>query len=207
MNQIKEKTWVDEQGIPVPVSFIGKDLKFKEKLTGEVLKRALKLNGELRDFKLFIKEGTDEAMRLFREKNAAEGKPKGKGNFTIFNFDRSIKLSVDISENISFDNMKMGLAQERLMHFIEAGIIEKKEGNFIKTLVMSAFETSKGNFDVKKITPLQKYKEKIKDEEYHSIMDLISSAMTTSYSCTYYRIWQRMEDGKYESIDLNFSSI
>ena len=72
---------------------------------------------------------------------------------------------------------------------------------------MSAFETSRGKLDTKKVLSLKRHASRIKDKRYHEAMDLIDKAIRKPESKTYFRVWEKDENGQYKSVDLNFSSI
>ena len=91
------------------------------------------------------------------------------------------------------------------MELVGESISTDKE--FIKELVMSAFQTSKGQLDTKRVLGLKKHAKRIKDERYHEAMALIDDSIRKPSSKTYFRVWLRNTQGTYESIDLNFSSI
>ena len=129
----------------------------------------------------------------------------GKGNFTFFNFDGSIKIEVQVNEMITFDTILIEKAKQKLMELVGESISEDKE--FIKELVMSAFQTSRGQLDTKRVMGLKKHAKRIKDERYHDAMALIDESVRRPSSKTYFRVWLRAAQGDYESIDLNFSSI
>jgi hypothetical protein len=77
----------------------------------------------------------------------------------------------------------------------------------LKELVLSAFQTSKGKLDTKKILGLKKHASRIEDKRYHEAMKYLDESVRRPTSSTYFRVWVRNDAGQYENIDLNFSSI
>ena len=198
--QIKEKIWIDETGQPIPVARILPLEKLKEKVSFQCAKEALDIHTRLISFKEKIAKECDA---IYTE--AMKDAKIGKGNFTFFNFDGSIKLEVQVNELITFDTILIEKAKQKLMELVGESISTDKE--FIKELVMSAFQTSKGQLDTKRVLGLKKHAKRIKDERYHEAMALIDDSIRKPSSKTYFRVWLRNTQGTYESIDLNFSSI
>ena len=74
-------------------------------------------------------------------------------------------------------------------------------------MILDAFETSRGKLDVKKILSLQRYADRIPHQRYQDAMQLIQSAIRRPATCTYYQIYVRNEQGKYDSIPLSLSDV
>ena len=205
MAQQKSKTefWFDEAGTRIPYNRTTALERRMEAKSGKLLREAKKLNKALTEYKELIRQ---ESMELF-EAFMAEKEVKGerKGNFTWFNFDRSVKIEVNVSERVTFDDLTITAARERLDAFIESNVTGKVE--FIKEMVNDAFKTSRGQLDSKKVMGLMKYRVKIKDADFHAALDLIEESIRRPESKIYYRISERDKNGQYNAIDLNFSNI
>jgi hypothetical protein len=151
-----------------------------------------------------MQELSTEAYEAFMEsKNTSK---ETKGNFTWFNFNRTIKIEVAISERIEFDELTIIAAKNKLDQFLDINITSTNE--FVKQLVMDAFETKRNKqLDVKKVLGLTSHKQRINDPLFSEAVDLITSAIRRPESKTYFRIWLKDSDGKYNNIDMNLSSI
>jgi hypothetical protein len=204
MQKPADKIWVDEAGNKIPYTRLKPYEKLHEKIAYQIATRAEKLSRELQALKAYIREQCDEAYNAFMSDNNGKGTTK-KGNYTWFNFNRTIKIEVDIQEAIRFDDLYIALAKEKLDDFIGSNIKGAEE--FIKDLIMSAFATQNGRLDVKKVLGLKRHKSRIKDQRYHDAMDLIDQSIRRPDSKSYYRVSVRNDAGQFESIDLNFSSI
>lgn len=201
--QLKEKTWRDEAGTEVPANRITPLEKMKEKHSYKIASDASKINKHLSSFKTAIKTLCTE---VFDNVMTAQEKQKAtKGNFTWYNFDGSIKIEVSINENIEFDGLLIEKCKQKLLEIVGESISQDKA--FIKELVLSAFQTSKGRLDTKKIMSLKKYSSRIKDERYQQAMTFLDESIRRPDSKTYFRVWVKDENGQYQNIDLNFSSI
>jgi hypothetical protein len=197
------KNWIDETGIAIPYNRTSKSERVKEQVTGNILKHALKLSASL----LSLKEDMASAITIVVESLMDEKKiPKQhKGNFTIYNFDRSIKIEVAVNEMIQFDDALIAAARECLDSFISKNVQGTDE--VVRVLINSAFHNTKGGLDSKKVLSLMKYRTKIKDKNFQRAIELIEQSISRPSSKKYMRVWAKDSAGQYQNIDLNFSSI
>lgn len=195
--------WYDEQNNRIPYKRTTKVERLMEIESYKLLNEAKKIRKQLTLYKLLAKKVCNEVYEEFmKDKNIEKER---KGNYTWYNFDRSIKIEVAISERITFDDLTISAAREKLDQFIDANVEGKVD--FVKELVNDAFKTSKGQLDAKKVMGLLRYRSKIKDEIFQEALGLIEAAVRRPESKIYYRVWERDENGKYEAIELNFSNI
>lgn len=201
--EVKEGFWVNEAGDKVPVGYINKSDKLKERHAHTLLVRAKLLNEKLSEFKELSKRLNDEvftaAMADFKASAAT------KGNYTWFNFDRSVKIEVSVNERIEFDDLTIKACKEKLDEFLNANVESKHD--FVKQLVTDAFATTRGKLDAKKVMSLLRYENKIHDALFQESLSLLKQSIRRPDSRMYYRISERQADGSYQVIDLNFSSI
>ena len=199
----KDKFWKDETGQEVPFGRITTIERMKESNAFALSITAQKIHDSIAAFKDNIRAVCQEvfdAVMTAKEKSKAT-----KGGFTWYNFNSSLKIEVSINEQIEFDGLLIEKAKQKLDEMISEGINAEK--SFIKSLVLSAFETSKGKLDTKKVLGLKKHTDRIKDKRFHEAMAFIDSSIRRPTSKTYFRVWVKNDQGQYESIDLNFSSI
>jgi hypothetical protein len=202
----KDQFWTDESGIQIPYNRTTSIERKKERSAFSLVKKALKANEILQEVKNAVTEATEEILNAERE--ASNVKLDGKGNFTWFNFDRSIKIQVDVQEAIKFDDIKIASAKEKLMNLIRNNI---KGDDFIISLVEDAFQTSRGKLDAKKILSLRKHSSRIKNDKikegWEEAMNLIDASISRPKSKSYHKIWVKNQSGQYEAIELNFSAL
>ncbi len=209
MNIVEQKkggNWIDETGMEIPYNRITQSEKLKERVTAKMARTAAGLNKQMTAFKqLIIKECKDVVASV---RNEIEALKETKGNYTFYNFARTIRVEVSINEEIKFDDLKIDAAKDILMTMIDNNI---SGDDFIKQIVMDAFQTRKGSLDTKRVLGLKRHTERIKNagikEQWAKAMDLIDQSITRPGSTTYYRISVKNEQGRFENIDLNFSSI
>jgi hypothetical protein len=204
-NQSNESSWIDETGISCPATRILKTEKFREKSAFKIYTQATKLSRELAAFKMELQS---ICAKVYEEALAAikhESKREPKGNFTWYNFDRSIKIEVNINETITFDDIMINAAKERLEEFFNQELSESQ--SFLRELVNDAFSTSRGKLDVSKVLGLLKHRSKTKAQAFHAALDLIEKSIRRPSSRQYMRVWYRNAANEYMLINLNFSSL
>ena len=201
----KDQMWENETGTLIPFNRTTPFEKIHERHSAKLVKEALVINKRLADYKTLMQTLSAEAYDAFMLEKQIDKKEK-KGNFTWYNFNRTIKIEVAISERIEFDDLTIQAAKEKLDQFLNVNIISKNQ--FAKELVMDAFETQrKQQLDVKKVLGLTRHKSRINDPLFSEAVDLIEQAIRRPESKTYFRIWLKDETGKYNNVDLNLSSI
>lgn len=200
----KQAAWKDENGTSVPVNRLTKAEKLREKSAYQLVKQAQELNRRLETYKAQIREMCLEVERVAAEELTVNREAL-KGNITWFNFDRSIKIERSISEPMTFDDITITAAKAKLDEFLNQAIESKFD--FAKEMIISAFETTKGKLDPKKITPLTRYEKRVNHPLFSEACTLIQEAIRRPDTKTYYRVWQKDDDGKYKAIELNFSNI
>jgi len=203
---MKKKKWIDEAGHEIPEHRITQTEKLAEKYSSQILASALKANAALQQIKLDIELKSRELFdEVMKEANVDLSQSKHKGNFSWYNFDRSVKIEVSIAERVVFDEALIEACKEKLLLFINKNISSGKQ--FIKDLILDAFQTSKGKLDTKKIMYLLKYKAKINEPLYSEAMDLLEKSIRRPDKKVYFRVSQRESNGEYKNIELNFSAI
>ncbi|WP_264521176.1 DUF3164 family protein [Flavobacterium sp. N1994] len=200
----KDPIWYDESGTAIPYNRINKVERLHEKKSAQLLKEALSISSRLRDFKVLIQDTCAEAYEAFMQ--SKDVKKSNKGNYTWFNFNRTIKIEVNVSEPIKFDDLTITAAKAKLDEFLTDNI-DAKNG-FIKEMIIKSFETQRsGQLDVKDVLKLTQFKERVNNPLFSEAIDLITSAIRRPASKTYFRIWMKDGTGEYQNIDLNLSSI
>ncbi|ROI09769.1 DUF3164 family protein [Chryseobacterium sp. H3056] len=202
----KDKIWIDESGTEIPYNRTTASERLKEKYAFALLSDAEAINQKAADFKTKITDLVQEVIEAAREENSV--KLEGKGNYTWYNFNRTIKIEVNVQEQISFDELTIESAREKLMDLIRTNI---SGDDFIISIVEDAFQTSKGKLDPKKILGLRRHTERIKNAklkaEWSDIMTLIDKSISRPNSKTYFKVWKKDAEGKYKGVELNFSAL
>ena len=197
------KNWTDESGTTIPYNRTTKYERAAEVATFAIAQEAHKIHIQLVQYKDYIRIESDRLYELFRAENGQIG--KGKGSATFFNFDRSIKVMVKVNELITFDENTIQLAKEKLDELLMHGLEGARD--FVKPLVMDAFQTTNGNLDTKRVLGLRRHTGRINQPLYTEAMQLIDKSIRRPSTKEYFQVWVRNEAGEYEDIQLNFAAI
>lgn len=199
-----DKMWADEQGVRIPFSRLHKGEKLAEVTSEKLYKSALKISEQLEKFKAAMIEECKAVMVQVYADNKQDPE-NSKGNFTWYNYDRSLKIVTKINERIDFDQTLIELCQNKLNEFLDLTVETKDD--FIKQFVTDAFSQSRGQLDAKKVMSLLKYRSKIDNPLFQEALGLLEKSIRRPDSKRYFQIYVRNEEGAYENIDLNFSNI
>jgi hypothetical protein len=198
-----DKLWADESGTQIPYNRITKSERLNERSTVKVVKAALDVNKRLKSLNDLITELSEEAYEAYML--SKDIKKKSKGNWDWYNFDRSIKIEISVNQPIIFDSLTITAAKEKLDEFLDNQLSSKNE--FVKAMVIEAFETSRGAIDTKKVMSLTKHENRVNNKLFSEAVLLINQAIRRPKSKTYRRVWIKDESGKYQNIELNLSSL
>ena len=200
----KDQFWKDESGTAIPYNRTTPVERLMERSSAKIVKEALAVNAKLVSFRETIESLSQEAFEAFMEANNSDR--KHKGNFTWYNFDRSIKIEVAISEPIQFDDLTIKAAKLKFDKFIEENVTSKND--FVKPMILEAFQTQRsGSLDTKRVLGLARHERKVNNPMFSEAVQLINEAIRRPKSKTYYRVWVKMASGEYSNIELNLSSL
>ncbi len=196
--------WIDEAGIILPAKRLLKGEKLAEKTAEKLFKRATKVRELLEALKAEMSADCQAVMEQVYDDNGQDAE-KGKGNFTWYNFDHSMKIEVSIQERTEFDETLIQLAKNKLDEFLDNSVTTDDE--FIKQFVVDAFAKTRGGLDAKKVLSLLRYRSKVSNPLFQEAITLVEKSIRHPDSKRYFRLWVRNEEGQYEAINLNFSNI
>ena len=199
-----DQMWEDESGVSIPFNRITKSERLMERHSAKIVRDALAVNSKLIALKDTISDLSMEAYAAFmEEKNSNK---ETKGNFSWFNFNRSIKIEVSISEPIKFDDLTIQAAKQKFDVFFDGNVTSKND--YVKPMILDAFQTQRsGNLDTGKILSLIRHERKINDPLFSEAVSLIQESIRRPKSKTYYRVWLKDETGAYKNVELNLSSL
>lgn len=201
------KIWKDENGVAIPANRITASEKLREKAAEKLLAKASKLSDQLQAFKDEFATLSEEVYLKVMEENGINIGDR-KGNFTFYNFDRSIRVETDVNERIVFDDALIEVAKEHFNSFLTSGT--NSVDGMIREMITDAFSTSRGRLDAKKVMGLLKYRGRVRVDKYpefHKALDAIENSIRRPDSKVYYRVSVRNKAGEYEPINLNFSAL
>lgn len=200
----KTTTIKDAQGLDIPLKLVPKIDLEADKIANKIAKEADKLTEQLRAKKTEWLNLCDNWFEQLLIKLKTEDKThgKGKGNYTIASYDKSIKIEINIGLRIEFDS-KLQLAHTKINEYLEE--ITEGSADEIRLIVNNAFSTTRGNLDTKKIMSLFTYQ--IKHSLWLEAMEILKQSITTNVSKRYIKISRKDTEDKYQAITLQFSAL
>lgn len=195
-----KKVWKNHNGMEVPAAYVPKEDKERERIVSKCIKDAKILHDRLDYFKTMLLVECDAFYEELLAKNNV--KSQGKGNYSLTSFDKLLKIEVNVSERIEFDD-NIQVAHAKIKEYLDE--ITKDSNTDIQQIVNTAFQTSKGKMDVKRVLGL--FELHISHPKWREAMELIKGSISRNNSKRYVRIWEKDANGEYQNIDLNFSSI
>lgn len=165
----KEQKFVDANGIEIPAKYVSKLDKERDRLVRKYAAKAVILSKKLEEYKYELLEECDKHYQNILEENNI--KSAGKGNYTLTTFDKSYKIEISVQENISCDDTIV-IAQAKLNEYLD--LITKNTTDDLRQIVNSAFQTRKGQLDVKRIISL--FRLNINHPLWKEAMELLKKA-------------------------------
>lgn len=192
----------DAKGNLVPKSKV----KPLDKLRDETVRNMFDIAKTLSNDMAIVKDKLLKLFDDFCQLSAAEhNKTWGgtKGNTTLTSYDGSVRVQLAIAECIHFDE-RLQIAKsliDECIHEWSAGANDN-----IKALINNAFQVDKqGKINTGRVLNLRRLD--IADEKWLQAMQAISDSIQVTNTKEYIRFHQRDENGKYQYLPMDFSSM
>lgn len=186
----------------VPIESIKEIDLERDRFVNEVVGQARVVNTMLAEFKAAVAGDMQAFLELSAEKYGVD-LGGARGNLSLTSFDGRFKLLRCVAEQLSFDERLQAakvLIDECLREWT------RDSGAEIRTLVEQAFQVDKtGRINTKRILSLRNLK--IEHPTWKRAMEAIGDAVTVVGSCTYYRVYERDDEGNYHQLCLDFSGV
>ncbi len=148
-----------------------------------------------------------EAMEEQKEALAKYGKIRGnsKGGFQLNNADGNLRVVYQYKSISTYDE-RADKAEELLKDFLNDTI--KKKDKDMHEIIMSLLErNSKGQLEYSRVQSIYKHESKYSDARWTEAIKLFKESFTVSDSKMQIYFYEKNENGQYEPINLNFSSL
>lgn len=200
----KDKEWRDAKGSVIPYNRTTAYERLCEKNAHAILAEAMKVNSALAKLKQLFGDKHTEILDAFKQKEGTDLK-ESKGNKVWYSFDRGISVECKIQERIEFEDLLITAAREKLNEFLSNKL--SSDDVFVVEMVTTAFETTNGKLDAKRIMHLLSYKSKVRAALFQEACAMIEKSMRRTFSKSYMSVGVRQEDGSYQYVQLNFSAL
>lgn len=179
----QQKEWVDARGQKVPVGYVPKYDKARDKAVRRVLAGALKLREQM---EAFMRDAiaTMDALAGMKESLGE------KGNFSARSFDALIEIAIKQQYNVRLDG-RVQKARELMLDYATRELSKAGDGAFLlKQMIDAAFKPDRNGFLPRsEINKLLGYH--VKDETWNEGAALLREALTTEAGKRYLRVMRR----------------
>lgn len=199
-----EKTMKDCRGNEVPVRYVAKADRERDRVVRKLFRSADKLNKALADFRAECMASIESYIGwVAKYEDAKVGGVKG--NVTLTSFDGSLKVTRMRQDSIEFDE-RLQVAQELIREYIA----EKAAGldADLQALIDDAFNGQNGRLNAARVLGLLKLQ--IKGAKWQKAMDLIRESIRVASTREYARFYRRSAGdpaSEYKLVSLDIASV
>jgi len=194
--------WIDQRGRAVPAAYVPKIDKERDKVVEKIFREAERLQKRMQDFKEQLFKDVEKYLELLEKEVGAKG-TDWKGNLTLTNFSGNRQIEIAINEMIGFDE-RLNIAKSKIDNCLKRWSGEANRN--IQAIINEAFNVDKkGRINTTMVLKLTKLK--IRDAEWNEAMKLIKDSIQINGSRRYVNIRRRTDNGMWQTLNLNFSSI
>lgn len=174
-------------------------IALKQDTLTNLCNQAIYLNNSMKEFKEKAFGDMGTLYALLQE--YSDRHKDGKGNFKIEN--NHFKITYKKQGKPSFDER----ADQAEKHIVEFLTTRYSGDEDTKDLIMSLLERKKGELDIALIQKLYQMEDRFDNENWKRGIELLKESYTYSHSKDYIRFEQKDENGQWQNINLQFSSI
>ncbi|MDK4697962.1 DUF3164 family protein [Kingella negevensis] len=181
----------DARGNLIPIENIKEIDLDRDELVKEIFAA---IETPMRDLEQARRNGIED-VRAFVELAAEKygAKPSKKGNVTLHSFDGSLRVTVAMSDVLTFDE-RLTAAKTLIDECLDEWTQDSRQE--LKTIVQQAFDVNKeGNISTAKVLGLRRLN--IEHEKWQRAMTAIDDSIHTQTTREYIRIHRRDENGAY----------
>lgn len=201
-NEVPEGYKRNAAGNLVPLENIKEIDLVRDDFVRQAVKRAQEVAFVVREFKNQLAGDLQAFLELSAEKYGAD-LGGSRGNVSLISFDGRYKVLRAVADRLEF-----GEQLQAAKSLIDQCLREwtRDSRSEIRALIDSAFQVDKkGRINAKRILGLRQLK--IEDTTWQRAMEAIGDALTVTGSSTYYRVYERDEQGEYRQLPLDFSGM
>jgi len=201
---MSENTMVDSMGNVVPVRYVSKYDRLRDKNARRVLARFQKTRAALEKL---MGECLDDVLEIQVERLRETGTEVAeKGNFTCMSFDGLVEISIEQNYTIRLDD-RVQQAQKMMLDYARGLVkgVEKDGAEALLLIIEEAFRAgSSGNLSVARVLSL--VRKEVKSAAWQEAKKLLMDAMTTTKGRAYLRVRTRASaQHNWESIRLDIA--
>jgi len=197
------KTMIDAQGVAVPVRYIKKYDRERDRIARRIHARFMKAQEHLRTVKRECFADIEKLVQM-AEQDAEVSLGGVKGNVQFRSFDGSITVSLDMQARTEFDE-RLALAQKLILEAVAE--MTAAANADLAEIARRAFEPRKsGRMDMQRIRDLRNYK--VEHPKWRKACEIIGECERLVGTRQYIRVAERRApDAKPVNITLDIATI
>lgn len=201
---IEDKTYYKNSiGKLVPEELVRPIDQARDELVNDIAEKITALRLSILATKTTCMEDIDRFVKVAAAQYGVRLGGEKKGSLTLTSYDGSVRIAVAMSERIGFTE-EIWAAKAILDELITDAMKDTKP--FVRELVSRAFRLKQGSFDAKEILRLRSYE--VHDEpQWDRAMEIIDKARRIESTQPCFRIHFRDGSGKYQLLNLDFSTV
>lgn len=181
--------------------------KKKEDLISAQISQAIDLHLDLIKFK---KTSTDQLNNHYEEmKKYGDVNNGNKGSFTVQNQEQTMKVEYKRNTKFGYDE-RGDIAAELVMQWLKETSVKKSKRDKHELIISLLSKTSDGKYDPRNIAKLYQWENAAGDyqhELFQKAILMFKESYVSQGSSYYIRFWKLDAEGRWENINLNWSSI
>lgn len=202
---IKDKhgNWIDAAGQAVPLKYVSRLDKNRDKFVEEGIRRARKLRQSLEDFRAWVDDGITNHVALVGKETGTT--PNEGGNYTLTGFSGTMQIETKMVLFIGFDERLQAAKQiidECLTRWSDGAAAD------LTLVVRDAFQVdSKGRINARQIQGMVRRTSEVKDPQWQRARKIIMDAMRTEGRRAYIQLRERdAGNGEWRPIRLDLAA-
>lgn len=205
------KTVASQQAVPdgykrnnvghlVPIETIDEIDLARDEFVQQVAKGAVEMSAKLKQFKRSVADDMQAFFELSAEKYKADV-GSSRSFLELTSYDGQYKIIREFSERFDF-NERLQVAKSLIDECLHEW--SQNSGVELRAIVERAFKVNKkGKINVQQVLSLRSHK--FEHPTWLKAMEAINDALIVVGTCTYYRMYERDEHGRYQQIGLDFA--
>jgi hypothetical protein len=175
----------------------------RDELINEIIEKSVKISVDLKLFK----EGLSTVFNDHEErlKNYGGIRSNSKGGFSLIHSSGNFKVSRIRATEPIWDERSVK-AEELISDFLR-DTVKKKDSTLFEILYSFIQKNEKGELEYSKVMHLFKHRNKYSDARWVEGLNLIQESYSAHLKGFRYDFYKKNEEGKWEKIEINFTSL
>lgn len=202
MQEVPSGYMKNRVGHLVPIESVKEIDLARDEFVKGIIGKAQAASAQLKTFKKLVADDMQAFFELSAEKYDADV-GQSKGFLELLSYDGKYKLVREFSERLD-TNERVQVARTLILDCLREWT--EVAGPEIRTIVEKKLQANKkGKINIKEYFSLRSLE--IDHPKWKQAMEAVNDSVIVVGTCTYYRMYERDDEGKYKQISLDFSGV